>query len=43
VQRHLGSDSLHRWLDEQLGGDGYQVSRLASAKGYRVLQVTAPT
>jgi 16S rRNA G1207 methylase RsmC len=42
VQRHLGSDSLHRWLDEQLGGVGYQVSRLASAKGYRVLQVAAP-
>jgi 16S rRNA G1207 methylase RsmC len=42
VQRHLGSDSLQRWLDEQLGDDGYEVSRLASAKGYRVLQVTAP-
>jgi 16S rRNA G1207 methylase RsmC len=42
VQRHLGSDSLHRWLDEQLGSDGFQVTRLASAKGYRVLQVTAP-
>lgn len=42
VQRHLGSDSLHRWLDEQLGRDGYQVTRHASAKGYRVLRVTAP-
>ncbi|HET8614025.1 MAG TPA: methyltransferase [Actinomycetales bacterium] len=42
VQRHLGSDSLQRWLDDQLGADGYVVSRHASAKGYRVLQVTAP-
>ena len=42
VQRHLGSDSLQRWLDDQLSADGFAVSRLASAKGYRVLQVTAP-
>jgi 16S rRNA (guanine1207-N2)-methyltransferase len=42
VQRHLGSDSLQRWLDDELGGDGYQVSRRSSAKGYRVLEVTAP-
>jgi 16S rRNA G1207 methylase RsmC len=43
VQRHLGSDSLQRWLDEQLGPDGYEVSRHSSAKGYRILQVLAPT
>jgi 16S rRNA (guanine1207-N2)-methyltransferase len=43
VQRHLGSDSLQRWLDEQLGADGYRVSRHASAKGYRILRVLAPT
>lgn len=42
VQRHLGSDSLHRWLDDELGPGGFAVSRLASAKGYRILQVTAP-
>ncbi|GAA4352908.1 class I SAM-dependent methyltransferase [Angustibacter luteus] len=42
VQRNLGSDSLHRWLDEQLGPRGYTTSRHASAKGFRVLQVTAP-
>jgi 16S rRNA G1207 methylase RsmC len=42
VQRHLGSDSLHRWLDDELGDQGFTVSRLASAKGYRVVQVTAP-
>jgi 16S rRNA G1207 methylase RsmC len=43
VQRHLGSDSLQRWLDDELGGDGYRVSRRSSAKGYRVLEVLAPT
>jgi 16S rRNA (guanine1207-N2)-methyltransferase len=36
VQRHLGSDSLHRWLEDE----GWPVSRLASRSGYRVLQVT---
>jgi 16S rRNA (guanine1207-N2)-methyltransferase len=42
VQRNLGSDSLHRWLDETLGPDRYVVSRHASAKGFRVLHVQAP-
>lgn len=37
VQRHLGSDSLHRWLE----GAGWPVSRLASRAGYRVLEVSA--
>ncbi|OKI69108.1 class I SAM-dependent methyltransferase [Micromonospora sp. CB01531] len=36
VARHLGGDSLHRWLIEQ----GWQVERHASQKGYRVLRVT---
>jgi 16S rRNA G1207 methylase RsmC len=35
VQRHLGADSLARWLQNR----GHQVTRLASAKGYRVLHV----
>lgn len=35
VHKHLGSDSLHRWLDES----GWPTTRLASVKGYRVLQV----
>jgi 16S rRNA G1207 methylase RsmC len=35
VQRNLGSDSLAKWLAEQ----GYQVSRLKSKKGYRILEV----
>jgi 16S rRNA G1207 methylase RsmC len=38
VQRHLGADSLHAWLENE----GYRVTRLASSKGYRVLSVTHP-
>ena len=34
MQRHLGADSLHRWLV----GEGYPTDRIASAKGYRVLR-----
>jgi 16S rRNA (guanine1207-N2)-methyltransferase len=34
VGKNLGADSLQRWLDEQ----GYPTSRLASAKGFRVLE-----
>jgi 16S rRNA (guanine1207-N2)-methyltransferase len=37
VQRNLGSDSLAKWLDAQ----GYEVARLKSKKGYRILQVAA--
>ena len=33
VHKHLGADSLHRWLTES----GWPTSRAASAKGYRVL------
>ncbi|MFI5832336.1 class I SAM-dependent methyltransferase [Micromonospora sp. NPDC051300] len=36
VARHLGGDSLHRWLVDQ----GWQVDRQASQKGFRVLRVT---
>ncbi len=38
VQRNLGSDSLHRWLDGALPGD-FAVSRAATSKGFRVLRV----
>ena len=38
IGRNLGADSHQRWLDEQ----GWTCDRLASAKGYRVLQVTRP-
>ena len=37
VQKHLGADSLHRWLDDA----GYHVARLASKGGYRILEVAA--
>jgi 16S rRNA (guanine1207-N2)-methyltransferase len=33
VHKHLGSDSLQRWLDQQ----GYPTERLASSGGYRIL------
>lgn len=36
VGKNLGADSLARWLDEM----GYPTSRLASAKGFRVLEST---
>lgn len=35
VQKHLGADSLHRWLQER----GWQVERLTSRMAYRVLEV----
>lgn len=38
VQRNLGSDSLHRWLDATLD-TGFSVHRHATSKGFRVLQV----
>ncbi|GIF65815.1 16S RNA G1207 methylase RsmC [Asanoa ishikariensis] len=36
--RHLGGDSLHRWLEDE----GWQVTRHASQKGFRVLRVSSP-
>ena len=38
VQRNLGSDSLHHWLEGWLPAD-FAVSRAATNKGYRVLKV----
>lgn len=35
VQKHLGSDSLTRWL----GSRGHPVERLGSRRGYRLLEV----
>lgn len=35
VSRHLGADSLARWLDTQ----GFRTSREASRKGFRILSV----
>jgi 16S rRNA (guanine1207-N2)-methyltransferase len=36
VHKHLGSDSLARWLESE----GYAVRRLVSRMGYRILEVT---
>ena len=38
VQRNLGADSLGTWL----GAQGFEVHRLKSKKGYRILQVGGP-
>lgn len=37
VQKHLGADSLARWIDEA----GWPTARLASRQAYRVLEVHA--
>jgi len=37
VQRNLGSDSLHRWLETTFAAD-LTVTRAATSKGYRVLK-----
>ncbi|HEV7848708.1 MAG TPA: methyltransferase [Mycetocola sp.] len=37
VQKNLGADSLHRWLQERLSDD-FDVTREAISKGYRVLR-----
>lgn len=38
VARNLGSDSLHRWMDDRYRGQ-LAVSRYATHKGFRVLRV----
>jgi 16S rRNA (guanine1207-N2)-methyltransferase len=38
VGKNLGGDSLQRWLTEQ----GYPTTRIASAKGFRVLETRRP-
>ena len=38
VQKNLGSDSLQKWLNEELT-NGYEVSRYTSIKTYRILKV----
>jgi 16S rRNA G1207 methylase RsmC len=38
VGKNLGADSLQRWL----GGEGWPTERLASAKGFRVLETRRP-
>jgi 16S rRNA (guanine1207-N2)-methyltransferase len=41
VQKNLGADSLHAWLDRELP-ERHEVTRAASSKGFRVLRVAAP-
>ena len=36
VHKHLGADSLQRWLTDS----GYPTTRLASSSGYRILHIT---
>jgi len=38
AQRHLGADSLQRWL----AGEGWAAARITSRSAYRVLRVTGP-
>lgn len=38
VQKNLGSDSLHRWMEGALPS-GFAITRAATNKGYRVLRV----
>lgn len=40
VQKHLGADSLLRWLTERF--DGFEVERADSKRTYRIIAVTAP-
>jgi 16S rRNA G1207 methylase RsmC len=39
VQKNLGSDSLQRWLSEQLDPQEFAVSRFTADRGFRVLEV----
>lgn len=39
VQRHLGADSLHRWME----GEGWSVTRRGSRQAYRLLDVGPET
>ena len=39
VQRNLGSDSLQRWIETELG---MPCARFASSRGFRVLEVRTP-
>lgn len=43
VQKHLGADSLIKWLSERLNEEdiegNYEVKKYSSSKGYRVIEV----
>ena len=42
VQKNLGSDSLHRWMDDVFAAE-LAVTRVATNKGYRVLRARRAT
>ena len=45
VQKHLGADSLARWISVQVddfGSPWGEIEKVRSAKGFRVLRLTAP-
>ena len=39
VQKNLGADSLHRWLEAELPAPDYVIRRIDTSKSFRVLQV----
>lgn len=39
VQRNLGADSLHRWLEATFT-EHREISRIATHKGYRIIKIT---
>ncbi|OFT27195.1 MFS transporter [Brevibacterium sp. HMSC08F02] len=41
VAKNLGSDSLQKWMQENLP-EGFTISRAASSKGFRILSAVAP-
>src|SRR4051794_14609635 len=41
VAKHLGADSLQRWIAERFAADGLTARRAATDRGYRVLEVRA--
>ncbi|WP_394942192.1 class I SAM-dependent methyltransferase [Psychromicrobium sp. YIM B11713] len=42
VQKNLGSDSLQRWLQERFKANDFAVRRYATAKSFRILEITSP-
>lgn len=41
VQKNLGSDSLQKWLGEQLP-QAWTITRVTSSKGFRILKISRP-
>ena len=39
VAKHLGADSLQRWISDRFAAEGLTVARTATDRGYRVLRV----